>query len=220
MRLSLVLLITISAVFSGSLAFRSVVFPSETSNSYVGMTLKKPLNLRAFTLCMRVATELSGEREIILFAYRTPDHDELNVWRELDGRLSFYLSGSGVLFKVPDLGSLQNHLCFTWDSSSGAAALFMNGRKSVTKIYGKDHTIQPGGRVLIGQDPDNFLGGFDAKQSFVGEISDVNLWDSVLSDTDVQNQFHQRTTQKGNVIDWETVDLTPTGAVEVINVNP
>ncbi|MEQ2285862.1 hypothetical protein AMECASPLE_036248 [Ameca splendens] len=219
MRLSLVLLITISAVF-GSLAFRSVVFPSETSNSYVGMTSKKPLNLRAFTLCMRVATELSGEREIILFAYRTPDHDELNVWRELNGRLSFYLSGSGVLFKVPDLSSLQNHLCFTWDSSTGAAALFMNGRKSVTKIYRKGHTIQPGGQVLIGQDPDNYLGGFDAKQSFVGEISDVNLWDSVLSDTEVQNQFHQRTTQKGNVIDWETVDLTPTGEVDVINVNP
>lgn len=46
----------------------------------------KPLNLRAFTLCMRVATELTGEREIILFAYRTGDYDELNVWRELDGR--------------------------------------------------------------------------------------------------------------------------------------
>ncbi|MED6234359.1 hypothetical protein ATANTOWER_027872 [Ataeniobius toweri] len=219
MRLSLVLLITISAVFGGSLAVRSVVFPSETSNSYVEMTPKNPLTLKAFTLCMRVATELSGEREIILFAYRTPDHDELNVWRELNGTLSFYLSGRGVLFKVPDLGSLQNHLCFTWDSSSGAAALFMNGRKSVTKIYSKAHTIQPGGRVLIGQDPDSFLGGFDAKQSFVGEISDVNLWDSVLSDAEVQNLFHQRTTQNGNVIDWETVDLTPTGEVEVINVN-
>ncbi|XP_047212437.1 pentraxin fusion protein-like [Girardinichthys multiradiatus] len=220
MRLSLVLLITISAVFGGSLAFRIVVFPRGTSNSYVEMTPEKPLTLKAFTLCMRVATELNGEREIILFAYRTPDYDELNVWRELDGRLSFYLSGSGVLFQVPDLGSLQNHLCFTWDSSSGAAALFMNGRKSVTKIYRKAHTIQPGGRVLIGQDPDNYLGGFDAKQSFVGEISDVNLWDSVLSDAEVQNLFHQRTTHKGNVIDWETSDLTPTGEVEVINVNP
>lgn len=67
-------------------AIRSVVFPAETNNSYVEMVPLKPLDLSAFTLCMRVATELSLEREIILFAYRTRNYDELNVWRELDGR--------------------------------------------------------------------------------------------------------------------------------------
>lgn len=69
-----------------------MVFPGETSNSYVEMVPLKPLNLRAFTLCMRVATELTGEREIILFAYRTGDYDELNVWRELDGRWGSFLN--------------------------------------------------------------------------------------------------------------------------------
>ncbi|KAM4717732.1 pentraxin fusion protein-like isoform 3-T3 [Anableps anableps] len=82
------LFITFLSVLVGSLAIRSLVFPSETSTSYVEMIPQKPLSLKAFTLCMRVATELSGEREIILFAYRTPDFDELNVWRELDGRLT------------------------------------------------------------------------------------------------------------------------------------
>lgn len=65
---------------------KSLVFPTETSTSYVEMVPQKPLSLNAFTLCMRLATELSGEREIILFAYRTESYDELNVWRELDGR--------------------------------------------------------------------------------------------------------------------------------------
>lgn len=65
---------------------KSLVFPTETSTSYVEMVPQKPLSLRAFTLCMRLATELSGKREIILFAYRTQHYDELNVWRELDGR--------------------------------------------------------------------------------------------------------------------------------------
>lgn len=65
---------------------KSLVFPTETSNSYVEMVPQKPLAMRAFTLSMRLATELTGEREIILFAYRTANFDELNVWRELDGR--------------------------------------------------------------------------------------------------------------------------------------
>lgn len=64
----------------------SVVFPRETNTAYVELVPQKLLSLQAFTLCMRVATELGGEREIILFAYRTQEFDELNVWRELDGR--------------------------------------------------------------------------------------------------------------------------------------
>lgn len=85
----LLLLITLKlsvCCLSGSVPIQTLVFPSETSTSYVEMVPLKPLNLKAFTLCMRVATELSGEREIILFAYRTQYYDELNVWRELDGR--------------------------------------------------------------------------------------------------------------------------------------
>lgn len=195
-----------------------MVFPSETATSYVEMVPQKPLNMNAFTLCMRVATELSGEREVILFAYRTGDFDELNVWRELDGRLSFYLSGGGVMFQVPQLGALQTHLCVTWESRSGAATLFMDGRKSLTKIYKKGHTVRPGGKVIIGQDPDVYLGDFDAKQSFVGEISDVNLWDSVLSDSTIQDMFSGKRVPRGNVFDWETTEFKINGEVEVVNI--
>ncbi|XP_033501384.1 C-reactive protein-like [Epinephelus lanceolatus] len=218
MRLSAPLfLVAVSVVVSGSVIIKTLVFPTDTSNSYVEMVPLKPLNLRAFTLCMRVATELSGEREVILFAYRTGDYDELNVWRELDGRLSFYLSGEGVLFQVPQLGALQTHLCATWDSSSGAATLFMDGRKSLTKIYKKGHTIRPGGKVIIGQDPDNYLGDFDIKQSFVGEISDVNMWDSVLSESTIKDMYSGKRVPRGNVFDWETTLLKVNGQVDIVH---
>lgn len=132
-------------------------------------------------------------------------------------RLSFYLSGEGVLFQVPQLGALQTHLCVTWDSSSGAAALFMDGRKSLTKIYKKGHAIRSGGKVILGQDPDNYVGDFDANQSFVGEICDVNMWDSVLSDGTIQDLFSGKRVQRGNIFDWETTELKMNGQVEVIN---
>ncbi|KAG7504121.1 pentraxin fusion protein-like [Solea senegalensis] len=162
-----IFLIATSAVLAGSLAVKSAVFQKETSSSYLELVPLKSLSLSAFTLCMRVATELKGEREVILFAYRTRDFDELNLWRELDGRLAFYLSGEGVFFDVPQLGALETHLCASWDSSSGAATIFMDGKKSLTKIYKKGHNIRSGGKVIIGQDPDSYLGDFDANQSFV-----------------------------------------------------
>uniref|UniRef100_A0A667X2D8 Pentraxin family member n=1 Tax=Myripristis murdjan TaxID=586833 RepID=A0A667X2D8_9TELE len=194
----------------------SLIFPEETDSSYVEMVPLKPMRLNAFTLCMRVATELSGEREIILFAYRTQDYDELNVWRELDGRLSFYLSGDGVFFKVPQLGALETHLCFIWDSSSGTAALYMDGKKSLRKIYRKNHTVRAGGKVLLGQDPDRYLGDFDAKQSFVGEIRDVNMWDSVLPPSMIEDMYLGRRAPRGNIFDWETAELKINGQVEVV----
>uniref|UniRef100_A0A671X309 Pentraxin family member n=1 Tax=Sparus aurata TaxID=8175 RepID=A0A671X309_SPAAU len=218
MRLPVILFLTaISTVLAGSVTIQTLVFPSETATSYVEIVPMKLLNLKAFTLCMRVATEISIERKTILFAYRTGDFDELNVWRELDGRYSFYLSGDGVMFSVPELGALQTHFCVTWDSSSGASALFMDGRKSLTKLYKKGHTIPPGGKVIIGQDPDSYLGEFDAKQSFVGEINDVNMWDSVLSDSTIKDMFSGKRVPRGNIFDWETIQLTTNGAVEVVN---
>ncbi|KAM3598958.1 uncharacterized protein V6R79_024680 [Siganus canaliculatus] len=211
------LLIGISIVLSGTFAYKTLVFPSETSTSYAELVPLKPLNLRAFTLCMRLATELSGEREVILFAYRTGDYDELNVWRELDGRLSFYLSGDGVFFQVPQLTAMQTHLCVTWDSISGAANLFMDGKRCVTKIYRKGHTIRPGGKVILGQDPDNYLGDFDAKQSFVGEISDVNMWDSVLSDNLIKDLYSGKRIPRGNVFDWEAIEIKLRGEVAQVH---
>ncbi|XP_058509847.1 C-reactive protein-like [Solea solea] len=211
-----IFLIATSGVLAGSVAIKSAVFQKETSSSYLELVPLKPLSLSAFTLCMRVATELKGEREVILFAYRTRDFDELNLWRELDGRLAFYLSGEGVFFDVPQLGALETHLCASWDSSSGAATIFMDGKKSLTKIYKKGHSIRSGGTVIIGQDPDTYLGDFDANQSFVGEISDVNMWDHVLPASTIQDIYSGKRGPRGNVFDWENIDLKIRGSVDVV----
>ncbi|XP_068434928.1 C-reactive protein-like [Clinocottus analis] len=216
MRVSVVLLL-ISALVGGSVAYRSLVFPQETSTSYVEMIPQKPLSLKAFTLCFRVATELKGEREVILFAYRTPDFDELNVWRELDGRLSLYMSGDGVFFDLPHINALETHICVTWDSLSGAATVYIDGKKSLTKIYRKNHKVRPGGKVIIGQDPDNFVGNFDPKQSLVGEISDINMWDVVLWPIGIQELFDGKRVVRGNIFDWDTAELQMHGDVHVMD---
>ncbi|KAK2832983.1 hypothetical protein Q5P01_016872 [Channa striata] len=198
-----VFLTTISTELAGGATIKNLVFPSESDNSYVELVPKKSLILSAFTLCMRVATELQGNREVILFAYRTPNNDELNVWH-------------GVLFKVPELGALETHLCFTWDSSSGASALFMDGRRSLTKIYRQHHTISPGGKVILGQDPDSYLGGFDINQSFVGSITG-DMWDYVLSDGTIQDMVFKSRALAGNIFDWDTINLETHGGVHVNN---
>ncbi|XP_064858027.1 C-reactive protein-like isoform X2 [Oncorhynchus nerka] len=196
---------------------RSLVFPMETDNSFVELVPQKDLDMGAFTLCMRVATELAkGNREIILFAYRTLYYDELNVWREADGRYGLYLSGDGVFFDLPELNTFQTHLCLTWDSKSGMAAFHVDGKRSIRQVYKPGHKVQNGGKVILGQDPDSFLKDFDSKQSFIGEITDVNMWDYVLSDAMIEALHVGKRMPRGNIFDWETIELIVNGNVKVI----
>ncbi|KAL7887765.1 hypothetical protein AOLI_G00054860 [Acnodon oligacanthus] len=118
------------------------------------------------------------DRETILFAYRTQDHDELNVWRE-KGSISLHLrsSSDGAFYAVPLLSIFRTDLCVTWESSTGLTALWLDGRRSTLQVYRQNHKVQPGGAVILGQDPDSLLNSFEEKQSFVGEIADMNMWD-------------------------------------------
>ncbi|KAG1944472.1 C-reactive protein 7 [Pimephales promelas] len=197
-----------------------LLFPTKTETSFVKLTPEKPLSLSAFTLCMRVATELQGEREIILFAYRTSSVDELNVWRDKNGRFIFYIQSStnGVVFHLPPLSTFQTHLCVTWESATGLVAFWVDGRRSAFQIYKKGQSVRPGGTVLLGQDPDKYVGSFDAEQSLVGEITDVNMWDHVLSAIQIKAVYSNQEpyVPKGNVFDWNTIKYETRGNVLVV----
>ena len=155
------------------------------------------------------------------FNFAMLDHCTNEVYICVCYSVGLYLRTSSyseaVNFHVPQLGALETHLCVTWDSSTGATALFMDGRKSLTKIYKQGHSVHPGGKVVLGQDFDSYDGHFNARQSFVGEMSDVNLWDSVLSDSTIQDLSSGMRVPRGNVLDWEAAKLKIRGGAKVIN---
>ncbi|XP_037319284.2 C-reactive protein isoform X1 [Pungitius pungitius] len=209
--------LTPSSATQVGLSDKVLVFPYETDFSFVALLPQKEMSLRAFTLCMRVATDLPEDRQIILFAYRTADYDELNVWREMDGRVSFYLSGDGTFFHLPPLTTFRTSLCLTWESRTGLSAFWVEGRRSAYQVYKPGHSIRPRGTVLLGQDPDKHLGGLEAVQSFVGEITDVNMWDSVLSRSTIQAWHYGHKVPKGNIFDWGTMEYELNGNVMVVD---
>ncbi|KAM9716328.1 C-reactive protein-like [Menidia menidia] len=206
-----------SSTMQVGLSEKVLVFPYETDFSFVGLIPQREMALRAFTLCMRVATELPEERQVILFAYRTADYDELNVWREKDGRISFYMSGDGAFFHLPALGTFRTSLCLTWESRTGLAAFWVDGKRSTYQVYKPGHSIRPNGTVLLGQDPDKHLGGLEALQSFVGELTDLNMWDHVLSRSMIQAWHYGHKVPKGNIFDWSTMEFELHGNVMVVD---
>ncbi|XP_043919562.1 pentraxin fusion protein-like [Protopterus annectens] len=205
--------------FASGLHQKSVIFPEPTNYSYVILNPSKPLELTAFTLCMRVAVEQT--RETIIFAYCKANRDEFNVWREKNGTYSVYFrSGSdGIHFTIPPLNTFFTHLCVTWESKSGLTAFWVNGKRSVRKVYKKGHKILSGGIALIGQDQDKCLGDFDINQSFVGEISDLNMWDYVLTSNDIAALSDGYEVAKGNIFQWSEISYEIKGNVVVQPIN-
>ncbi|XP_049336045.1 pentraxin fusion protein-like [Astyanax mexicanus] len=214
--LLLCVLLYLNSAVNGGLTGNTVFFPQASANSYVKLIPLKPLSLDAFTLCLRLSVDPDvvnqPKRETILFAYRTQNFDELNVWQE-KGKISFYLSNSdGALYSIPLLSVFRTNLCLTWESSTGLAAFWVDGKRSTLQVYRQGHRVQSGGAVLLGQDPDSYLGDFDINQSFVGEITDVNMWDSVLTGSQIRH-FNEKewVGPTANVLNWNTMQYEVKG---------
>ena len=60
-----------------------------------------------------------------------------------------------------------------------------------------------GSSFAIGQEPDAFRGNYDKEQAFRGNISEMDLWDYVLSEEEVLDIGTCKVRGKGNVIKWE-----------------
>ena len=76
--------------------------------------------------------------------------------------------------------------------------------------------IPGGGAVVLGQDQDLVGGGFDSAQSFIGELSGVNVWDRVISSDRISRMSKACTAGKGNVITWFDFRSGIRGNVQII----
>ncbi|XP_016528896.1 C-reactive protein-like [Poecilia formosa] len=67
--------------------------------------------------------------------------------------------------------------------------------------------------VVLGQEQDSYGGKFDIKQSFVGMMTDVHMWDYVLSSCEIQNYVDNLNFSPGNVLNWKALMFEITGRV-------
>ena len=86
-----------------------------------------------------------------------------------------------------------------------------NGTGMTTK-----YVILSGGTAVIGQDQDSVGGGFSKQDAFgPGEVTELNLWDSVLSASDITTQHANCTITTGLVHSWAQFKDGVRGAVQV-----
>ena len=78
-----------------------------------------------------------------------------------------------------------HHICVSWESSSGSWKFYKDGLLEDDGSLKAGHTIGSGGTFVLGQDQDSVGGGFNAAESFQGMLSNVNVWNRVLTATEI-----------------------------------
>nr|XP_060465550.1 sushi, von Willebrand factor type A, EGF and pentraxin domain-containing protein 1 [Panthera onca] len=117
-----------------------------------------------------------------------------------------YVNGKEKITDCPSVNDGSwHHIAITWTSANGAWKVYIDGKLSDGGVgLSVGSAIPGGGALVLGQEQDKKGEGFNPAESFVGSISQLNLWDYVLSPQQVKSLATScpEELRKGNVLAW------------------
>ncbi|CAJ1062148.1 C-reactive protein-like [Xyrichtys novacula] len=201
--LLLLVMLTVCAALPQDMSGKMFTFPEESDTDYVRLTTSRQ-SLSTLTVCLRTFTDLN--RDHTPFSLATPGvFNDFVIYRYAESNeFSMNVRDKAVRFRELDYKPNTWHsLCSTWDSVSGVLQVWLDGKPSSRKYISSGSNITGPMIIVLGQEQDSYGGGFDAKQSFVGMMSDVHMWDYTLSPCQIQRYTNRESFPSGNVLDWK-----------------
>ncbi|XP_025028074.1 mucosal pentraxin-like [Python bivittatus] len=204
----------LGALCQEDLEGKAFVFPSASNSAYVRLKLDLQNSLESFTLCERFQTDLI--RPFALFSYATESEDnEFLLHCDRPNIFSIFMKQGVITFDVskkPVSSTGKEHICFSWESETGLATLWWNGKLLSRKSIMKDLVVHGNASIILGQEQDSFGGQFDVNQSFVGEIEDVYFWGRVLEPEEICRVWNNRVVSRP-LINWRELHYESHGEV-------
>ena len=77
--------------------------------------------------------------------------------------------------------------------------------------------IKTNGILIIGQEQDSFGGRFDPNQSYIGELTDLNIWSRVLNANEILKLSRSCHGGRGNVKKWSDFKVGIRGDFRVVS---
>ena len=97
-----------------------------------------------------------------------------------------------------------HHVAVTWESAGGTWHSYKDGVevKSSSEAFQQGEIITGGGVLILGQEQDEVGGGFNTLETFIGDVSQMDVFDYTLSANDIYNLAYSCEHVKGNVAAW------------------
>ncbi|XP_017280490.1 serum amyloid P-component [Kryptolebias marmoratus] len=208
MKLLLVLvMLTACAAKIQDLSGKMFTFPLETNTAHVRLNLSSQ-DFEAVTVCHRSFTDLKRHHSLFSLATPTYTNDFLIFWDDTKNEIELHIKNKKVEYQGMDYKpNMWHSVCTTWDSGSGLVQVWFDGRPSIRKFITSGASIRGPVIIILGQEQDSHGGGFEIKQSFVGMMSDVHMWDHTLYPCEIQNYVDELNFPPGNVLNWRALDF-------------
>uniref|UniRef100_A0A8C5MGC3 Carbonic anhydrase n=1 Tax=Leptobrachium leishanense TaxID=445787 RepID=A0A8C5MGC3_9ANUR len=189
--------------------YPSFVFDKDHAAAHVEVRPLKPMQLTQFTLCSWVKTVNYGSQ--VVFSYST-DNTDNELALSMGADIGLWVGGTFQDFSLHHTSEDWVHYCVRWDSSTGAADLWVSGLPGKEKIIQRDYSIKPGGVILLGKDRTDLLDMFSS--GFIGAVNHVNLWSELLSPQEIKSLTQCTSLNaRGDVVAWGESPMIMTGGV-------
>ncbi|KAL0964253.1 hypothetical protein UPYG_G00321360 [Umbra pygmaea] len=209
-------LITTCWAVPRDLSGKMFTFPKESDTDHVKLWPKAE-NYTSVTVCLRYFTDVKRSYSIFSMATPTSTNDFL-LFKQINSDLELHVRQVGSTFTgLADEKNMWNAICGTWDSANALIQIWINGKPSVRKLGYKGSVLHGKPIIVVGQEQDTYGGKFDKGQSFIGQLSDVHMWNYVLSPCEIQRFTSNLNYTPGNVLNWRSLEYTIYGLVIVEN---
>ncbi|GLD63609.1 C-reactive protein-like protein [Lates japonicus] len=164
------------------LSGKMFTFPQETNRAHVRLNTTMQ-DFSSVTVCHRSFTDLRRSHGLFSLATPSSNNEFLIFWSEANKEMQPHIKEGK--FRI-------------W-------RLWFDGQPSIRKFITSRSNIRGSLIIILGQEQDSHGGGFDIKQSFVGMMTDVHMWDYVLSPCEIHNYVDELNFTPGNVLNWRAL---------------
>ena len=157
--------------------------------------------------CIAYRNQLNDINCTQLYSKRTPETN----FKQLTFVAEIYQQDSWIRipFKVDNYRHRTwNHICWSYSSIQKMTKLYHNGKLIASESINDAPIILSNNEfkvtsIVLGQEPDSFNGQFSNTQLFNGELSEMNIWDTIVKDDEILSFGNCQKSMNGNILTWE-----------------
>ncbi|XP_033374368.1 adhesion G-protein coupled receptor D2 [Parus major] len=204
-----------------------LVFRDKTDTKYVKVLSDFPA-LPAVTACAHLQWDTRTQEIATIFSYAVPafiNEFQLRGFVDEEGFVRFALIVHGhhsPYLPVFRADGQWHHFCVTWQQENGTWAIYADGKRRASASGlcsagpSAPQAIFGQGTFIIGQDQDSLGGTFSAKESFSGNITDLHIWQKVLSSEQVEKVRSCWVTEQDLVFGWSSNALEVESTIQAV----
>ncbi|NXD24497.1 AGRD2 protein, partial [Spelaeornis formosus] len=204
-----------------------LVFRDKTDTKYVKVLSDFPA-LPAVTACAHLQWDTRTQEIATIFSYAVPafiNEFQLRGFVDEEGFVRFALIVHGhhsPYLPVFRADGQWHHFCVTWQQENGTWAIYADGKRRASASGlcsvgpSAPQAISGRGTFIIGQDQDSLGGTFRAKESFSGNITDLHIWQKVLSTEQIEKVRSCWVVEQDLVFEWSSNALEVESTVQAV----